>query len=124
MAATCCWKAKRKATPVCDSEAKGIVIVHQELALVPLLSVMENLFLGHERARFGVVDRKAQRELGRQALAKVGLDVDLTRRSNARRRQAAADRDRQGPASRRAPLDPRRAHRQPERSGTARPCST
>ena len=60
-----------------DSEAKGIVIVHQELALVPLLSVMENLFLGHERARFGVVDRKAQRELGRQALAKVGLDVDL-----------------------------------------------
>ncbi|MBK5200173.1 MAG: sugar ABC transporter ATP-binding protein [Spirochaetaceae bacterium] len=34
-----------------DSEAKGIVIIHQELALVPLLSIGENLFLGNERAK-------------------------------------------------------------------------
>ena len=31
-----------------DSEKKGIVIIHQELALVPYLSVMENMFLGNE----------------------------------------------------------------------------
>ncbi|MEU6206704.1 ATP-binding cassette domain-containing protein, partial [Micromonospora musae] len=32
-----------------DSEANGIVIIHQELALVPYLSVAENIFLGNER---------------------------------------------------------------------------
>src|SRR3712207_1433480 len=32
-----------------DSEAKGIVIIHQELALVPFLSVAENIFLGNEQ---------------------------------------------------------------------------
>ncbi|MBR2107564.1 MAG: ATP-binding cassette domain-containing protein, partial [Treponema sp.] len=32
-----------------DSEEKGIVIIHQELALVPLLSIGENIFLGNER---------------------------------------------------------------------------
>ena len=32
-----------------DSEEKGIVIIHQELALVPLLSIGENMFLGNER---------------------------------------------------------------------------
>ncbi|HRA75378.1 MAG TPA: ATP-binding cassette domain-containing protein [Propionicimonas sp.] len=31
-----------------DSEAKGIVIIHQELALVPYLSIAENIFLGNE----------------------------------------------------------------------------
>ena len=31
-----------------DSEAKGIVIIHQELALIPLLSIGENMFLGNE----------------------------------------------------------------------------
>jgi len=39
-----------------DSEDKGIVIIHQELALVPYLSIAENVFLGNERARRGVVD--------------------------------------------------------------------
>lgn len=39
-----------------DSEKKGIIIIHQELALVPLLSIAENVFLGNERARLGVVD--------------------------------------------------------------------
>lgn len=34
-----------------DSEKKGIVIIHQELALIPYLSVMENIFLGNEKER-------------------------------------------------------------------------
>ena len=39
-----------------DSEADGIVIIHQELALSPFLSIAENIFMGNERARAGVVD--------------------------------------------------------------------
>src|SRR5215210_4757981 len=39
-----------------QSEAVGLVIIHQELALIPYLSIAENLFLGNERSRFGVVD--------------------------------------------------------------------
>ena len=39
-----------------DSEHAGIIIIHQELALVPLLSIAENIFLGNEPQRFGVID--------------------------------------------------------------------
>jgi putative multiple sugar transport system ATP-binding protein len=35
---------------------KGIVIIHQELALVPMLSIAENIFLGNEHAKFGIID--------------------------------------------------------------------
>ena len=41
---------------ISDSEARGVIIIHQELALVPLLSIAENLFLGNERAKAGVID--------------------------------------------------------------------
>ena len=39
-----------------DSERQGIVIIHQELALVPMLSIAENIFLGNEHARYGIID--------------------------------------------------------------------
>jgi putative multiple sugar transport system ATP-binding protein len=39
-----------------DSEKLGIVIIHQELALIPTLSIAENIFLGHERASRGVIN--------------------------------------------------------------------
>src|SRR5499427_3079049 len=39
-----------------QSEAAGIVIIHQELALIPELSITENIFLGNEPRRFGVID--------------------------------------------------------------------
>jgi len=58
---------------IADSEAKGIVIIHQELALVPLLSITENLFLGNERASRGVIDWEAAHEEARGLLARVGL---------------------------------------------------
>lgn len=59
---------------ISDSEARGVIIIHQELALVPLLSIAENLFLGNERARAGVVDwRDTNRRTG-ALLQKVGLD--------------------------------------------------
>ncbi len=59
-----------------DSEHKGIVIIHQELALVPLLSIAENIYLGNERAKAGIVDWDETREGARAVLKKVGLNED------------------------------------------------
>jgi putative multiple sugar transport system ATP-binding protein len=57
-----------------DSEAKGVIIIHQELALVPLLSIAENLFLGNEVAAKGVIDWREAFRRTRGLLAKVGLN--------------------------------------------------
>ncbi len=56
-----------------DSESRGIVIIHQELALVPQLSIAENIFLGNERATRGVIDWKETYRRTEELLAKVGL---------------------------------------------------
>jgi putative multiple sugar transport system ATP-binding protein len=56
-----------------DSEAKGIIIIHQELALVPLLSITENIFLGNEQAQGGVIDWNASYVKTQALLKKVGL---------------------------------------------------
>ena len=50
---------------IADSEQLGIIIIHQELALVPLLSIAENIFLGNEPARGGVIDWYARLRAGR-----------------------------------------------------------
>jgi len=59
-----------------DSEHKGIVIIHQELALVPLLSIAENIFLGNEQAKGGVIDWDETRDGARKLLKMVGLNED------------------------------------------------
>ena len=64
---------ERRLTGIGDSEALGIIIIHQELALIPLLSIAENIFLCHPPARFGVIDRGAVFARTRALLAKVGL---------------------------------------------------
>src|ERR1051325_7991354 len=56
-----------------DSEHKGIVIIHQELALVPLLSIAENIFLGNEEAKGGIIDWDSTRDGARKLLNMVGL---------------------------------------------------
>ncbi len=56
-----------------DSEAKGIIIIHQELALVPLLSIAENLFLGNEVARRGVINWPEAFQRTEGWLRRVGL---------------------------------------------------
>jgi len=55
------------------SEAAGVAIIHQELALVPELSIRENLFLGHEVARAGVIDWVRADARARELLERVGL---------------------------------------------------
>ncbi len=57
-----------------ESEHLGIIIIHQELALVPLLSIAENIFLGNETARFGVIDWDRAFARTRELLATVGLN--------------------------------------------------
>ena len=58
-----------------ESEAKGIVIIHQELALSPYLSVAENVFIGNERlAGKGVIDWTVTRREAQELLARVGLE--------------------------------------------------
>src|SRR5205814_2714857 len=56
-----------------DSEALGIIIIHQELALIPLMSIAENIFLSHPPSRLGVIDRNAVYRRTGELLAQVGL---------------------------------------------------
>lgn len=58
-----------------DSEREGIVIIHQELALVPHLSVMENMFLGNECQRRGIVNWGECRAKAVDLMRRVGLDA-------------------------------------------------
>ncbi len=64
---------ERSFRTVNDSEALGIIIIHQELALIPLMSIAENIFLGNAPTRLGVIDRSAVFERSRELLRKVGL---------------------------------------------------
>ncbi len=58
-----------------DSEHVGIVIIHQELALVPYLSIAENIFLGSERrGRLGLIDWNAANAAAGELLRSVGLE--------------------------------------------------
>ena len=58
-----------------DSESKGIVIIHQELALSPYLSVAENIFMGNEQLSFkGVIDWDKTRSRAVEMLKQVGLE--------------------------------------------------
>lgn len=57
-----------------DSEHEGIVIIHQELALSPYLSIAENIYLGNERATRGVVDWNKTNAEAAKLLARVGLN--------------------------------------------------
>ncbi len=57
-----------------DSEKLGIIIIHQELALVPLLSITENIFLGNEQARGGIIDWALSYTRTQALLKKVGLN--------------------------------------------------
>ncbi len=56
-----------------DSEDRGIIIIHQELALVPELSIAENIFLGNETATAGVINWHEANQRTEALLAKVGL---------------------------------------------------
>lgn len=56
-----------------DSENLGIVIIHQELALIPYLSISENIFLGNEQAKHGVINWNETTVKTKELLETVGL---------------------------------------------------
>jgi putative multiple sugar transport system ATP-binding protein len=58
---------------ISDSEKRGIVIIHQELALSPYLSIAENIFLGNELTKNGWVDWRKTNLEAAKLLARVGL---------------------------------------------------
>jgi putative multiple sugar transport system ATP-binding protein len=57
-----------------QSEKAGIVIIHQELALSPYLSIAENIFIGDERARYNIINWDKTREDALTYMKKLGLD--------------------------------------------------
>src|SRR5436305_6342401 len=63
----------RKFASIRDSEHLGLLIIHQELALAPQLSIAENIFLGNETAAGGVIDWTQCFRRARDLMAKVGL---------------------------------------------------
>ena len=65
----------QKFSRINDSEKKGISIIYQELALIPEMSVYENIFLGHEITKNGVINWHETRIEAVKMLKKVKLDV-------------------------------------------------
>jgi putative multiple sugar transport system ATP-binding protein len=65
---------ERQFRDISDSEKTGIIIIHQELALVPLLSIAENIFLGNEQSSNGIIDWEQSYARTRALLRKVGLN--------------------------------------------------
>jgi len=57
-----------------DSEKLGIVIIHQELALIPYLSIAENMFLGNEQSNKGIINCNITINKSKELLNRVGLN--------------------------------------------------
>ncbi|MBO0904686.1 sugar ABC transporter ATP-binding protein [Jiella sonneratiae] len=63
---------------VMEAQSLGIGTVYQEVNLLPNLTVAENLFLGREPKRFGLIDRRAANRRSREILAQYGLSIDVS----------------------------------------------
>jgi monosaccharide-transporting ATPase len=61
------------------AQQSGIWAVHQEVMVLPNLTVAENLLLGSQPRRFRLVDRRATSRFARKALSDIGLDLDVDR---------------------------------------------
>ena len=59
-----------------ESESAGIAIIHQELTMIPELSITENIFMGNEIVKYGLIDWHEARNRAVELLEKVGLTVD------------------------------------------------
>jgi L-arabinose transport system ATP-binding protein len=59
-----------------DAFHAGVIVIHQELQLVPELTVAENLWLGRFPGKAGVIDKRTLIETVRRKLADIGIDID------------------------------------------------
>jgi galactofuranose transport system ATP-binding protein len=62
-----------------DAQNHGIGTVYQEVNLLPNLSVAENLFLGRQPTRFGMISGREMNRRARETLSQYGLDIDPAR---------------------------------------------
>jgi simple sugar transport system ATP-binding protein len=62
-----------------NAEREGIAAVYQELSLLPNLTVAENIFLGRQPTRLGLVDRREMHIRAKRALAELGVELDVSR---------------------------------------------
>ena len=70
---------EQKFHTVRDAEHAGIAVIHQELALIPEMTVAENIYLGKEPQRFGVIDKQRLYHEAGQLLSQFGLTLPLDR---------------------------------------------
>ena len=105
-------RARRRSARRAHALERGIALVAQEVALVPHLTVAENVFLGVEPRRAGFIDRRALAERFRALAAEAGFDLPHRRPGRPPAHgQAAAGRDPARPRPRRRADRPRRADR-------------
>lgn len=67
-----------KLSGVQDAMDQGIVLIHQELNLADNLDIAQNIYLGREPSRIGLIDRKAMHIGAKEALDEIGLDLPTT----------------------------------------------
>ncbi|MDD6094682.1 MAG: sugar ABC transporter ATP-binding protein [Clostridia bacterium] len=68
-----------KMTGISEARAHGIGIIHQEIVLVPYLTVAENIFLGREpKTKLGFIDKKKMNAEASRMVSALGLDIDVT----------------------------------------------
>jgi ribose transport system ATP-binding protein len=60
------------------ARAAGVAVIHQEFNLVPGLTATENLFLGRETTRAGMIDRRAEDARARSVFKRLGTELDLS----------------------------------------------
>ena len=71
----------QKFSDIKESEKTGIVIIHQELALIPLLTVAENIFMGNENLKYGqVIDWEETQRRAAQVLESIGMHENVNRK--------------------------------------------
>lgn len=71
----CLGERSLKFRNAADSLASGIVVIHQELHLVPEMTVAENLLLGHFPSRLGIVNRRAMHTRAKELLRGLGDEI-------------------------------------------------
>ena len=59
-----------------DAAALGIQVIYQELSLIPALSVTENIFLGQENTKIGILDKKSMKARVKSLIEHYGFDLD------------------------------------------------
>jgi ABC-type sugar transport system ATPase subunit len=62
-----------------DAARAGISIIHQELSLIPTMTVAENIFLGREKCTGPWLAKKQMKQMAKELLANAGLDIDVSK---------------------------------------------